>query len=305
MIEPPPTPKSPLNTPAAVPIAPSSSQRRRSTRGILEAVTTAATLAEQLAPLRADPVRSAVLLDVDGTLAPIVRHADDATVPEAVRSVLIAVAKRYGVVACVGGRRASDARRIVSIGSIAYVGAHGGELLRPGMVTPEVDRALEDWTRRVQDFAREADTALLSRLRVRLEDKSSIVAFHWRGTPDEEAAYAAVEAIANRAEAVGLSIHWGRKVLEVRPPVRMDKGIGIRRLLREADVSAALYAGDDATDLDAFAALTDLRESGRLDTTVLVGVGSEEGPAEIAQLADVVLDGPADVRRLLAALAAD
>ncbi|HVE68014.1 MAG TPA: trehalose-phosphatase [Solirubrobacteraceae bacterium] len=268
-------------------------------------MTTAATLAEQLAPLRADPARSAVLLDVDGTLAPIVRHPDDATVPEAVRSVLIAVAKAYGVVACVSGRRAADARRIVSIGSIAYVGAHGGELLRPGSVTSEVDQGLEDWTRRVQEFARESDDANLSRLRVRLEDKSSIVAFHWRGTPDEAAARGAVEEIANRAEAVGLSIHWGRKVLEVRPPVKMDKGIGVRRLLREADVSAALYAGDDNTDLDAFAALADLRDSGRLDVAVCVGVGSEEGPREIAERADVVLEGPADVRRMLAALLPD
>jgi trehalose 6-phosphate phosphatase len=265
-------------------------------------VTTAATLAEALAPLRADPARSAVLLDVDGTLAPIVRHADDATVPEAVRGVLIKVAKVYGVVACVTGRRASDARRIVSIGSIAYIGSHGGELLRPGQVRPEVDRALEDWTRRVQEFAREADTAQLSRLRVRLEDKSSIVAFHWRGAPDEDAAREGVDALANRAEAVGLSTHWGRKVLEVRPPVRMDKGIGVRRLLREADAQAALYAGDDATDLDAFAALGELQEQGRLATVVLVGVRSEEGPGEIVERADLVIDGPGDVRALLEAL---
>ena len=268
-------------------------------------MTTAATLAEPLAPLRADPARSAVLLDVDGTLAPIVRHPGDATVPEAVRSLLIAVAKRYGVVACVSGRRAADARRIVSIGSIAYIGAHGGELLRPGGVTPEVDRALEEWTRRVQDFARDADTAPLSRLRVRLEDKESIVAFHWRGTPDEAAARDAVDELANRAEAVGLSTHWGRKVLEIRPPVKMDKGIGIRRLLREADVGAALYAGDDATDLDAFDALDDLAAQGRLEFVVRVGVRSEEGPADIVERADVVLEGPSELRALLEALLAD
>ena len=302
MTDPPPTPKSPLNTPPAVPIAPRVSQRPRVTAGHTRGVTASATLAEQLAPLRADPERAAVLLDVDGTLAPIVRHADDATVSEAVRGLLIRVAKRYGVVACVTGRRASDARRIVSIGSIAYVGAHGAELLRPGSVQPEVDRAVADWTRRVQEFGREADTAELSRLRVRFEDKSSIVAFHWRGAPDEDAARAAVEELANRAEAVGLAIHWARKVLEVRPPVRMDKGIGIRRLLREPDVRAALYAGDDATDLDAFAALSDMEDQGRLDAVIRVGVASDEAPREIVDQADVVLDGPEEVRALLEAL---
>ena len=268
-------------------------------------MTLVATLAEQLAPLRADPAHSAVLLDVDGTLAPIVRHADDATVAEPVRVLLIAVAKRYGCVACVTGRRAADARRIVSIGSIAYVGSHGGELLRPGSVRPEIDRQLEEWTLRVQEFARQADTAQLSRQRVRLEDKSSIVAFHWRGAPDEEAARSAVEDLANRAEAVGLNTHWGRKVLEVRPPVRMDKGIGVRRLLRESDVQQALYAGDDATDLDAFAALGEMAEQGRLSGVVRVGIASEEAPEEVVRQADVVLDGPGDVRALLEALLAE
>jgi trehalose 6-phosphate phosphatase len=154
----------------------------------------------------------------------------------------------------------------------------------------------------VQEFGREVDGAPLSRLRVRLEDKASIVAFHWRGAPDEDAAREAVRDVASRAEAVGLTTHWGRKVLEVRPPVRMDKGLGVRKLLRESDVSAALYAGDDTTDLDAFAALGDLVEQGRLNAAICVGVRSEEGPDEIVERADVVIDGPGQVRHLLEAL---
>src|SRR5919108_2725514 len=139
MMAPPPTPNSPLNTPAAVPIAPSFSQRPPGMGGHTRGVTTAASLAEQLAPVRAEPHRSAILFDVDGVLAPIVRHADDATVPEAVRGLLIEVARRYAVVACVTGRRATDARRIVSIGSIYYIGNHGGGGRRPGGGRPGGD----------------------------------------------------------------------------------------------------------------------------------------------------------------------
>src|SRR5947207_3282184 len=98
----------------------------------------AVTLDDALAPLRADPERAAVLLDIDGTLAPIVRHADDAHVPEPTRVPLIAVAKKYGLVACVSGRRATTARRIVSLGSITYVGNHGTEILRGGQTNAEV-----------------------------------------------------------------------------------------------------------------------------------------------------------------------
>ena len=70
-----------------------------------------AALEELIQPLKDDPERSAVLLDVDGVLAPIVQHPDDAHMPETTRRPLIEVAKRYGVVACVSGRRASEARR--------------------------------------------------------------------------------------------------------------------------------------------------------------------------------------------------
>ncbi len=265
-------------------------------------MTTAATLAEALAPLHADPRRSAVLLDVDGTLAPIVRHAGDAVMPEPTRSVLIQVSRRYGLVACVSGRRAADARQIVSIASIAYLGSHGTERLDPGSVEPEIDAEVASWSQRVQEFARAAWSDELLRARVRGEDKGTIVAFHWRGAPDEDAARALVEGVAARAEAEGLATHWGRKVLEVRPPVRIDKGAGIVHLLQNAGMAAALYAGDDATDLDAFRGLDELVEAGRLESAVRVGVRSDEGPSAIEAEADVVVDGPAGVRSLLEAL---
>src|SRR3954453_23100129 len=119
------------------------------------------TLQELLQPLISDPEHSAVLLEVDGVLAPIVEQPDDAHMPETTRRPLIEVAKRFGIVACVSGRRASDARRIVSLGSIAYLGSHGSEILRAGTITPETDRELQAWTRRVQAFANEAfDEAL-------------------------------------------------------------------------------------------------------------------------------------------------
>src|ERR1700677_255963 len=157
---------------------------------ILDSVSPAATLVEALEPVRADPARSAVLLDIDGTLAPIVRHAADAHVPEATRSLLIEIAKRYRIVGCVSGRRAAIARQIVAIGTIAYVGNHGGELLRPGATRPEVDPEVASWTARVREFAARVYTSEHQRVRIRSEDKEAIPAFPWRGAPDEEAAEA-------------------------------------------------------------------------------------------------------------------
>jgi trehalose 6-phosphate phosphatase len=263
----------------------------------------APTLADALAPFLADPRKAAILLDVDGTLAPIVRHADDAHVAEPTRKPLIAIAKRYGVVACVSGRRSAVARRIVSLGSITYVGNHGTEVLRGGATEAEVDPEIAEWAVRVRAWARKAQTEELDLLRVRAEDKQAIAAFHWRGAPDEEAAEVAVRALAERAEAAGFHTHWGRKVLEVRPPVPMDKGRGIVRLLGDAGLDIALYAGDDRTDLDAFAGLRTLVEEGRLGAALCVGVRSDETPPELEAAADLMVDGPAGVRDLLVALA--
>jgi trehalose 6-phosphate phosphatase len=261
-----------------------------------------ATLEELLRPLKADPSRSAVLLDVDGVLAPIVQHPDDAHMPETTRRPLIEVAKRYGVVACVSGRRASDARRIVSLGSIAYLGSHGSEVLKPGSIQPEMDQELRAWTRRVQDFAHEAFGEKLRLLRVRLEDKEAIAALHWRGVPAEDDAEAAVREIAEAAEAAGFTTHWGRKVLEIRPPVRIDKGAGIVALLRDTDLAAAIYVGDDVTDLDAFRGLTELVEMGRLGSAIRIGVRSDEGPPALGQEADAMVEGTEGVRELLKSL---
>jgi trehalose 6-phosphate phosphatase len=264
-------------------------------------VSAAATLTEALAPIVAEPPRSGILLDVDGTLAPIVRHASDAQVPESTRGLLIRIARRYGLVACVSGRRAADARRIVAIGSLLYVGNHGGEVLRPGASEPEMDPELAGWARRVQEFAA-AQARSLGPARVRVEDKDVIVAFHWRGAPDEAAARELVEEVARRAEDEGLAVHWGRKVLEVRPPVRLDKGAGVVALLQDRGLAAALYAGDDATDLDAFRGLQELVETGALEHAVRVGVRSDEGPSEVVEAADVVVEGPSGVRLMLEAL---
>jgi len=194
---------------------------------------------------------------------------------------------------------------MVAIGTMSYIGSHGAELLRAGWTEARIDPNVEEWARRIHAFSREVDSTELRRNRVRIEDKGAIVGFHWRGATDEDQARRAVEEIAQRAEQSGLTTHWGRKVLEVRPPVRIDKGAGITSFLEGANVGAALYVGDDATDLDAFQALGQLVEQGKLERAIRVGVSSEEGPSEITDEADLVVDGTAGVQNLLATLVAE
>jgi trehalose 6-phosphate phosphatase len=262
-------------------------------------------MAEALAPLRADPGRAAVFLDIDGVLAPIVERAEDAHVPEATSRLLAAIARRYGCMACISGRAAAEARRLVGVGAIVYAGSHGAELLDAGANSAAMAPAVAERAEQVRAFAAERDRKDLRVLRVRMEDKGAIFAFHWRGAPDEPAAKRLVEQVAEEAEAAGLHVHWGRKVLEVRPPVEISKGQAVLTLVARCASRTAVFAGDDATDLDAFDALDRLVSEGRLDGRVLVGVRSDEGPAAIVERADVVVDGPEGFAEVLAALAED
>src|SRR5687767_1372981 len=261
--------------------------------GILRSVPapTAETLAAALRPLTEDPSQAAILCDIDGTLAPIVRRAEEAHVPGTASRLLGRAARRYRLVACISGRAAADARRLVGVGGIVYAGSHGAELLEPGETRARISPAFESWAGRVEQFAADRDDPELRGLRVRIERKGPIIAFHWRDVPDEDAARTRLEGFAREAEAAGLDFHWGRKVLEIRPPVPVDKGQAVRELVERSGVRSALFGGDDATDLDAFAALDSLVADGTLEHAVKIGVRSEEGPAAIVEQADHAVDG--------------
>jgi trehalose 6-phosphate phosphatase len=241
-------------------------------------VSQALTLEHALEPLRTDRERSAVLLDVDGTLAPIVPRPDDAVVPDDTRALLERLVERYALVAFVTGRPSDDAAKLVGVEGAVYIGEHGLEL----------DPRADEWAPRIAEFAGSVDWPA--------ERKRLSAAFHFRTAEDEQAALAELRAVAERALAAGLRPRWGRKVLEVRPPVDANKGTALRRVLDERGLRRALYAGDDATDLDAFRGLDGL------ELAVRVAVVSDEGPSELGEMADIVIGRPEALVDLLRTL---
>ena len=257
-----------------------------------------------IAPLREDPGRSAVLTDIDGTIAPIVLDPTAAAVPDRTRELLRELAKRYALVGCLSGRRAADARRVVGVDELAYSGNHGFELLLPGESEVRPNPSLDGHEADAPRFVESLDRSELDRVGIRIEDKGAIVALHWRGVPDEGAAESLAHEIASEAEWQGLVPHHGRKVLEIRPNVPINKGIAVAALIPFRPVEAALYAGDDRTDVDAFMALRTLEQDGELEASVCVGVASEESPAEVSREADLVVEGPEGFVGVLEALAA-
>jgi trehalose 6-phosphate phosphatase len=231
-----------------------------------------------LASFAESPDEAAVLLDVDGTLAPIVARPDLASVPDETRAELRRLVDRYALVACISGRTGEDAARVVGVDGPVYVGVHGLELA-PGA---------ELWRGPLEEFAESVDWPV--------EDKGLAVVFHYRQAEDEEAAVAKLRGVAERATALGLRATFGRKMLEVMPPVAADKGTAVRALLDQRGLRRGLYAGDDTTDLDAFRGLDGL------DLSVRIAVASPEGPTELREAADIVVESPAELAELLRAL---
>jgi trehalose 6-phosphate phosphatase len=228
--------------------------------------------------LAREPGRAALLLDVDGVLAPIVARPEDADVPEDTRAELRRLVARYALVACISGRPAGEVARMVDVDGIAVVGEHGLGL----------DPAAEQWAESLHAFADGVEWPV--------ERKALSVSFHYRGADDEAAARAFLEEVATRARAAGLVARFGRKVLELRPPVAANKGTAVRHLLDGHGLRRALYAGDDTTDLDAFDALDGL------EVGVRVAVVSPEGPPELQDGADLVVESPEELLDLLRTL---
>ncbi|CAN5133661.1 trehalose-phosphatase [soil metagenome] len=234
-----------------------------------------------LAPLTGAPESSGILLDVDGTLAPIVARPELSEVPAETKTELRRLVSRYLLVACVSGRSHADAARLVGVEGIRIVGNHGLEL----------DPRSAELAEAVRRFV----STLAIPDGISVEDKELSVTLHYREAADLKGAEHWLAGVAARALEEGLDPRWGRMVLEIRPAVRADKGTAVRALIAESGATRALYAGDDVTDLDAFAAL----ERGELECAVRVAVASPEAPIELAERADLVVESPEALTNLL------
>lgn len=199
-----------------------------------------------------------VLLDVDGTLAPIAPRPEDAVVPEPTRAAVAALARsRDAHVALVSGRGARDARTMVGVDGVWSIGNHGLETIDPGG-TLAIDERVAPWESALRSVRTAAEAAVASAPGARVEDKGATLSIHYR-----LAEAGAVPELERRIEmastAAGLRVTRGRMVIEVRPPIAVDKGTAVlalaRRLGATARSASIVFAGDDRTDEDAMDAL--------------------------------------------------
>lgn len=244
---------------------------------------------------REDTRRSGLFLDFDGTISDIAPAPGGARLHPRAAELLPRLARSYPL--CIlSGRRAADVASLVGLPHIHYVGVHGMEWMEEEpRVDPEVLPHLP-----ALEQAREELRASLSKLPgVTLEDKMLTVSLHYRESPAlEDDVLRLAESAALR---FGLRTRRGRKTVELRPPVDIDKGTVLARLSRGWKLRRALYAGDDLTDVDAFRGLRRLMREGGFEG-VAVAVLSPETPVELEAVADLTVEGPAGLLELLSRL---
>jgi trehalose 6-phosphate phosphatase len=250
-----------------------------------------------LAALLAEPARALVTVDFDGTLSPIVERPDEARPVTGGLAALRAAARAFGQVAILTGRPAGwvvEVPGLAEVAGLVIVGQYGAERWAAGEL--HVSEPHGGLAAVRQDLPR-----LVAGRPARIEDKGVSLVVHTRGAEHPDAELAALSGpVRALAEKHGLTAHLGRYVLEVRPP-GFDKGRALRVLVRDCDAGAVLFAGDDLGDLPAFAEVAALRERGIPGLTVC---SASAEVRDLAEEADIVVDGPAGVAALLTSLAA-
>ncbi|MET9731343.1 trehalose-phosphatase [Streptomyces sp. NPDC006458] len=261
---------------------------------------------EGLDALLARPGKAVIALDFDGTLAPIVPDPDQARAHPGAVPALARLAPRVASVAVITGRPAGVAVR--------YGGFAGVEGLERLVVLGHY--GAERWDAASGRVSAPAAHPGVAAVRAELpgvldevgawqgtwiEEKGGrAVAVHTRRAEDPQAAFEALRGPLGRlAVRHGLIVEPGRMVLELRPP-GMDKGVALAEYVREVGAGCVVYAGDDLGDLPAYAAVDKLRSDGT--PGLLVCSGSDE-VTQLRDRADLVVDGPEGVVRLLSRLA--
>ncbi|HEV2451419.1 MAG TPA: trehalose-phosphatase [Streptosporangiaceae bacterium] len=247
--------------------------------------------------LAESPATSALILDFDGVLAPIVADPATSAMPGRVTAVLARLAGPLGLLAVISGRPVDFLADRVRVPGVRLLGSYGMEQIHDGILqmVPEVS----PWLGPVREAGRTLTRLLDGSPGLRVEEKSVSVAVHWRQAPDQAAAASEVRRVTARIAAeTGLRLEPGKLVEELRPPVAVDKGSAVSALLAgEENLATVAYAGDDLGDIPALRAV---REAGGYALVVDHG---PETDARLLALADQTYAGTDEFASWLAGLA--
>jgi trehalose 6-phosphate phosphatase len=257
-------------------------------------------LAEHAAGVAAQAQTTALCLDFDGTLAPIVDDPNQARPLPGMVEVLGQLAARFAAVALLSGRPADYLAQHAAAPGVRYLGLYGLQEIRDGQlwVDPRLKAARPAVLAAQQDLR---DCAAVRDSGAYLEDKQYAVAIHTRRVANPDRWAAPIDHAARQiAERHGLEVILGKQVWELRPAVHSDKGDAIRRVIGDSKARGVVVAGDDLGDFSAFAAALELKAAG--GDALSIAMDSAEAPPALIDKADLIVDGPRGLLEFLSRL---
>ncbi len=236
------------------------------------------------------------ITDVDGTISETAPTPQEAVVSPVCRQYLSTLCNQLALVAAISGRPAIEAKNMIKIDRMVYIGNHGLERWTEGH--SELTKDVKVYSKVIKAVIEEL-TPLLSIKGIRIENKGISATIHYRLCPHQELAKRDILlALENSTRAKSLQITPGKMSINLLPPVAVNKGTAVLELIQEYSLQGGIYLGDETTDIDAFRAIhtacRDLDFQG-----FAVGITSREMPEKLVAEADFTLSGVNDVERFL------
>jgi trehalose 6-phosphate phosphatase len=219
--------------------------------------------------------KTAIITDIDGTISEIAPTPEEAVVPDSIRRELKKLKDNFSLVAVISGRSALNAREMVGVDGLLYVGNHGLEFLQNGklFMDPEVEKYLPK-IKKTGKKLKEGDLSCITGLL--FEDKEICFSIHYRlCDPSENVREKILNILENDPECKSLKISEGRCLVELKPPVGCDKGTILNKIIEQYKLEKIIYIGDDITDDDAFKLLKKLETQNKIRSASVLVLSSE------------------------------
>ena len=220
------------------------------------------------------------MTDVDGTISEIVPTPDEAMVTESMQNALIKLHEKFQLVAVVSGRSVLNAREMVGVEGLLYVGNHGMEFLKNNHLS--MDPQVEKYLPQIKKTGKKIKEGDLSRINgLIFEDKGICYSIHYRCSHSPENVREKIlNTLQKDPECKNLNISEGRRLVELKPPVNCDKGTILHGVIDQYNLKKIIYLGDDITDSDAFNKLKELENEGKIEGAGIL-VRSSEIPSYV------------------------
>lgn len=218
---------------------------------------------------------SAILTDIDGTISEIAATPEEAVVTLSMKKELSKLKEKFQMVGVISGRSVQNAKAMVGVDGILYIGNHGMEYVNNGeiFVDPEAVKYLAN----IKKIAEKLKNSELSKIKgLMFEDKGICISIHYRKCElQEDARKRIMDVINDSIDTSELKLTEGRKLVELKPPISRDKGFIVEKIIEKYDLNRVIYLGDDVTDFDAFKKLKELEKTGKIRTGSILVLSSE------------------------------